>query len=617
MIPKSLKDILKLNLSSDLRKEKEKIKMKKNLNKNLWIALLLVTILSLNMTLIARAIISSEPHAADAMWVEPSAVTFSTDSTSIGQKFNITAWLNITSADVYGYQVALLYNRTQLRGVRAGFTAGSTSEFMTGHQTQTSGPLIDTSYLGNGSVLTFESCKGSDYVPAPCEGSLMWIEFEILAAPGMGETLTSTFDISTNYPLRTWVQDYDLVKISITTYDSTYTFTSPTGPPTQYSLTVTHSSGGTTNLTGTHYYDSGTVVYVQAIPDSEYELEDWLLNGSSVGKTNPYAVLMGANYVLHAEFAVSLPPPEGTRIYVDPPEIIAPTMQPSSNFSINIAIDDVSDLKVCVFNLSYNTAVLNWLSISILRVQGQIPIATMMLDGEAGFMWIKLTYSTPITTDTPVPIVKIEFHLNALGCSPLDLHDTQFLDSEENPIAHQAFDGFFATQIRDVAIINVVPSRSWAYQGWEVNITVTAKNKGPHVNETFNVYAYYDSNLIGSFTVEDLPPGNETTITFIWNTTDAQPCHNYTISAQAETVPYELNITDNLYIDGNVKIRLLGDVTGDGVVDGSDMALVALAFASYPGHPNWNPDADLNRDNVVDGSDLVLVARNYGKSCAS
>jgi len=58
---------------------------------------------------------------------------------------------------------------------------------------------------------------------------------------------------------------------------------------------------------------------------------------------------------------------------------------------------------------------------------------------------------------------------------------------------------------------------------------------------------------------------------------------------------------------------LFCDITGDGVVDGQDVILVIEAVPSYPGHPKWNPAADVNYDGVVDGSDTVLVIENVGQ----
>jgi hypothetical protein len=58
---------------------------------------------------------------------------------------------------------------------------------------------------------------------------------------------------------------------------------------------------------------------------------------------------------------------------------------------------------------------------------------------------------------------------------------------------------------------------------------------------------------------------------------------------------------------------LVGDVNGDGVVDMTDIALVAAAFGSNPASPNWNPYADINHDGVVDILDVALVASNFGQ----
>jgi len=52
------------------------------------------------------------------------------------------------------------------------------------------------------------------------------------------------------------------------------------------------------------------------------------------------------------------------------------------------------------------------------------------------------------------------------------------------------------------------------------------------------------------------------------------------------------------------------DVNGDGIVDIYDVVIVATAFGSQSGNPNWNPVADLNEDTLVDIYDIVVVAKN-------
>ncbi len=173
---------------------------------------------------------------------------------------------------------------------------------------------------------------------------------------------------------------------------------------------------------------------------------------------------------------------------------------------------------------------------------------------------------------------------------------------------------------RDVAVISVTPSDTQAYVGEMVNITVVAENQGTSA-ETFNVTAKYENVTLGIFgtigtqEVTNLDPEQDITLTFIWNTTDVQPCVHYTIKAEASLVPDEFDTSDNTYTDGTVKIKMEGDVNGDGSVDVMDLSIVSLAYGSFEGEPDYNPDADLNKDGVVDMRDLATVAMNLGNTC--
>ena len=53
------------------------------------------------------------------------------------------------------------------------------------------------------------------------------------------------------------------------------------------------------------------------------------------------------------------------------------------------------------------------------------------------------------------------------------------------------------------------------------------------------------------------------------------------------------------------------DLNGDGIVNLLDVAVLARAFHSYPGHPNWNPIADINGDEIVNVIDVVTLAINF------
>lgn len=63
-----------------------------------------------------------------------------------------------------------------------------------------------------------------------------------------------------------------------------------------------------------------------------------------------------------------------------------------------------------------------------------------------------------------------------------------------------------------------------------------------------------------------------------------------------------------------VAVFSVADVNQDATVNLYDLYVVAYAFGSRPGDPNWNLHADLNRDARIDLNDLLIVATNYGKT---
>jgi len=417
------------------------------------------------------------------------------------------------------------------------------------------------------------------------------------------------------------------------------------------------------------------------------------------------------------------------KLYVDPPEIIDPELVPPKAFDVNITIDDVENLYGYEFNMSFDSSILTCVYLVIHDVLGETSYTSeTVVSNTKGFAWVKVDYyppATPLTTFTPEAIVTIHFRVKSVGASVLDLHDTVITDSDGVPITHEVSDGFVMTVIRDVAITDVVPASSWAYEGWLLNITVIANNYGnvsetfnvsafyndtlietitvvdlppnkevslilvwntsgvepgnyvlsanastvpyefntannlyvngvvellaltmirdvaitnvkPEVNwayegwlvditvtaenlgeqnETFNVPAYYDATVISTVTVEDLPPHTAINLTFVLNTTNMNPCDTFTIRAEATLLPYEYNTANNLFVDGTLKIRIVGDVNGDGKIEITDVAIASAAFGSYPGHPRWNPSADINRDGRVDTKDVAMVSANFGKTC--
>jgi parallel beta-helix repeat protein len=162
----------------------------------------------------------------------------------------------------------------------------------------------------------------------------------------------------------------------------------------------------------------------------------------------------------------------------------------------------------------------------------------------------------------------------------------------------------------DVAVHNVMSSKTNVGKGYNLNINVTAADPGAYT-ETFNVTAYANTTTIATQTVT-LTSGSSTTITFTWNTTGV-PYGKYTIRAYAWPVPGEINTANNYFTGGWVVVTIPGDVDGDGYVGARDLGILGAAYNSYPGSSNWNPNADIDGEEYVGARDLGILGANYNK----
>jgi len=78
-------------------------------------------------------------------------------------------------------------------------------------------------------------------------------------------------------------------------------------PPPIYTLTISATSGGTTNPSpGTYQFTEGSTVRIEAIADSFHLFGHWELNGTNIGLTNPMNLTLDANYAVHAVFGLAL-----------------------------------------------------------------------------------------------------------------------------------------------------------------------------------------------------------------------------------------------------------------------------------------------------------------------
>jgi len=325
-------------------------------------------------------------------------------------------------------------------------------------------------------------------------------------------------------------------------------------------------------------------------------------------------LLVSVTCIIMSQYGKGPVPSSGAKLYVYPEKIEDPTLSPSSTFWINIMVYNITNMLTCQFNLSFNPAVLTVSAALAQRVQGQYPSAYIDANSIKGYVYAKLTYKQPVTLpNTNASVLAIQFMVKNYGITVLDLHETIIKDSNGNAIPHEATDGLVRIIKRDIAVTDVTLSTNETYINRNVTINVTVKNKGSIAeNVTVNVFA--DGNNIAVLAIENLAPDETRILTFPWNTSSVSPSKTpYTVKAESIALPNEANTSDNLFIDGLIKIKIVGDVNGDGIVNIDDLIIWDSAYNSKIGEPNWKPQADINGDNEVNNEDGILIIQNYQK----
>ena len=132
---------------------------------------------------------------------------------------------------------------------------------------------------------------------------------------------------------------------------------------------------------------------------------------------------------------------QSTTFGVEPPSIV--DLLPGSTVTVEIWIRNVTDLQILEFHLGYNTTVLNATSIAYGGIFGD----TYFLWGSEiwdDLGWLAYSISPPLPV-TPFNgsgrAAIINFTVDSLGDSALDLYETALRDSDGQLIDHETIDG--------------------------------------------------------------------------------------------------------------------------------------------------------------------------------
>ena len=320
-------------------------------------------------------------------------------------------------------------------------------------------------------------------------------------------------------------------------------------------------------------------------------------------------------------------------VFVDPPVIVDSNLVPGENFTINIRIANVTEMWSFRVDLGWGPPI-----VEVPDNPGTPDIVEGVTEGPflgfggdtyfrarlypaKGILSVSCNLLSGGTWQSGSGILfTVKFTVGQVGATALDIYYStvrvkgpppQYLPT---PIDHTSEDGFFSNVLGGnygVAITDVTTSKTIVCQGYSADVNITVQNQG-NVMEGFVVNAYCNSSSFGAEGVA-LSMGASTTLTLTWDTIGFAK-EIYTISANASIFPNETLTGDNTYIDGTVRVNMVGDMNSDKKVSITDIVIIALAFGSKPGDPNWNPNADLNNDGKVSITDVVIAAIHFGET---
>jgi len=316
-------------------------------------------------------------------------------------------------------------------------------------------------------------------------------------------------------------------------------------------------------------------------------------------------------------------------LYVDP--LSPQALRINRTYTLDVRIANVTDLYAWEFKLYYKKAIVNATRASegpFLSAGG----STLMTDtsnpnynSTHGLVSLADSlFSTSPGVNGSGVIAHITFKGLSQGNSTLQFGYAALLNNTGDEVPYVALHSYLSViAVHDIKVSDVKPYKNVTCQGYSMFLNVTLQNQGDF-SESSNVTLYYGAQTIGTQPVTNLAPNATRTLTMTWNTTGVAK-GNYTISAYAQPVQGETNVTNNHFTDSWVYISMEGDINADGRVNLVDLYAVSHAYNSVRGTGGlfWHtphcsscphkPNCDINNDGVVNSIDYNIVVRNFGK----
>jgi len=289
-------------------------------------------------------------------------------------------------------------------------------------------------------------------------------------------------------------------------------------------------------------------------------------DGVLIGTVRITALAPYSHVTLNFVFDTSTVSPGNYTISVSIPILVN-----EADISDNVFVDEIIKIKPKLPTIIHDIAVVDVkiskdalyigeaLQINVSVLNKGTETETFSLSAYYDSSLIETLQVSPLAPNTRVTLVFVwntsfvheGFYLiSASAPLPNDINvaDNTFINGIVQVMARPPF-----PPIHDIAVLSVSPSKTLVYIGEVGVIRVVVKNNGTYI-ESFNVTAFYDSNVVGKLFVNGLEPGREMLLVFYWDTRNVTE-GNYTLSADASVVPDEVNIENNRFINGVVWVK--------------------------------------------------------------
>jgi len=316
-------------------------------------------------------------------------------------------------------------------------------------------------------------------------------------------------------------------------------------------------------------------------------------------------IVLYASTLLISHFAWA----QSTTLFVNPPTT---SVLVGESFTISLNVAYIDDLAGYNIYLRYNTTVLTATKVIVEGTwftTGQTyTVWANSIDDNQGIVHASVTLTgVEEGVSGSGDLFRIVFTADSSGSSLLDIYNDMLVDPLFVAIPHSTSDGIVEATAHDVAVYNVMTSKTIVGQSFTLHINVTVANEGDYA-ETFDVTLYANTTPLGS-QIATLASRSYTTITFTWNTTGFSKS-SYTISAYATPTLGEVDTADNTLTNGIVKVVTPGDTNADGAVNILDLSGISAHW--HPGPPigplGYNPNFDINCDGSINILEISIIS---------